>query len=230
MSRSYFITGTDTSIGKTFIASLLAKILKDKGEDVGVMKPVETGCGIVDGYLAPQDALALKAASGSPDPLDTINPYRFSEPVAPDVASEVSGITIDFNRIKDYYERIAGAHGVMLVEGAGGLLTPLTPDKTMADLADFLGLGLIIVAGNRLGAINHTLLTVECAEKRGLKVRGIILNNPSPENDPSQKSNRKEIKRFTDIPVLGEVPYMAGGISKAADIEALKSCAELLAI
>src|SRR5574337_462228 len=142
MSRSYFITGTDTNVGKTFIASLLAKLLKDKGMDVGVMKPVETGCGIVDGSLAPQDALALKAASGSTDPLDTINPYRFSEPVAPDIASEISGVTIDFNRIKDCYKQIAGAHGVTLVEGAGGLLAPLTPDKTMADLAAFLNLPL----------------------------------------------------------------------------------------
>ncbi len=230
MDRAYFITGTDTGVGKTFVTSLLARIFREKGVDVGVMKPVETGCPQKDGSLVPQDALKLKDASGSADPLDTINPYRFKEPLAPDIASEIAGVTIDFGRIKDCYDRIYRAHGVTLVEGAGGLLVPLTPDKTVADLILFLGLPLIVVAASRLGAVNHTLLTVECALHRGIEVKGIILNNASPlEGDLSRGFNRKEIEKFTKIPVLGEVPYTESSLTDA-DLNSLKSCLDLQGI
>ncbi|MDO8426723.1 MAG: dethiobiotin synthase [Deltaproteobacteria bacterium] len=227
MSRAYFITGTDTWVGKTFVTSLLARIFREKGVDVGVMKPVETGCPQKDGSLIPQDAIKLKDASGSADPLDTINPYRFKEPLAPDIASEIAGVRIDFMRIKECYRKISGAHGLTLVEGAGGLLVPLTPDKTVADLILFLGLPLIVVGASRLGAVNHTLLTVECAKKRGIEVKGIILNNASPlEGDLSRGFNRKEIEKFTKIPVFGEVPYTESSL-RDADLNYLKSCLDL---
>ncbi len=209
MNRGCFITGTDTAVGKTFVTSLLAKALSDEGINTGVMKPVETGCAVKNGILIPKDALMLKASAASNDPIDIINPYRFAPPLAPNIAARLGCVKIDFRKIKDCYGALSKAHDVVLVEGAGGLLAPLTEKKTIADLVLFLRLPLIIVAPSRIGVINQTLLTVECARKSKIPVKGIILNNPqSPKKDPSREFNRAEIERLTDIPVLGTVPFV----------------------
>lgn len=210
MSRVFFITGTDTNVGKTFVATFIARSLKAKGIDVGVMKPVETGCAEEDGSLVPADAVALKKAAGSNDPLDLINPYRFAPPLSPNIAARLSGVEIDLNRIESAFKKLSAAHEIMLIEGAGGLLVPLNNDSTMADLALRLGSQLLIVAPSRLGVINQTLLTCECARARGLEVAGVLLNNPSlKSNDASIKYNRSEIERYA--PVLAEIPYTPAG-------------------
>lgn len=206
--KSFFITGTDTGAGKTFVACLIAESLKNKGIDVGVMKPVETGCAPKEGEMYPEDAMRLKEASGSEDALDLINPYRFSLPLAPSIASELTGTAIDLNVIKGSFEKLSKAHELMLVEGAGGLLVPINGKHTVADLIRLLNIPVIIVAASRLGAINHTLLTVEAARARNIQVAGIILNNSFPEDgDLSRRHNLKEIMRLAGAPVLGEVPY-----------------------
>lgn len=215
MKRGYFITGTDTGVGKTFVTSIMAMVLTDCGIDTGVMKPVETGCAVKNGRLIPNDALRLKESSGADDPIDIINPYRFVPPLAPNIAARLKGMEIDFNKIKDCYKALSKAHDVVLVEGAGGLLAPLTDEKTMADLALFLKLALIIVAPSRIGVINHTLLTVEYARGSNIPVKGIILNNPvTPKKDPSRGFNRMEIERLTGVPVLGELPFVKAGHKK----------------
>ncbi len=213
MKRGCFITGTDTGVGKTFVACALAGALKNHGRDVGVMKPVETGCAERGGGLVPADALALKEAAGAADPLDAINPYRFAAPLAPNVAARSTGREIDLTIIKERYEDLSTVHDLVLVEGAGGLFAPVTDSETMADLAALLGLPLIIVAPSRLGCINHTLLTVRAAEQKGIPVLGIILNHPVPLDaaDLSTQYNLEEIKRLSGVPVLGEVPYMEEG-------------------
>ncbi len=212
MKRGCFITGTDTGVGKTFIACAIAGALKDQGIDVGVMKPVETGCAERGGGLVPIDALALKEAAGATDPIDEINPYRLAAPLAPNVAARNIGSEIDLTVIKERYGDLSTRHELILVEGAGGLLAPLTDSETMADLAVKLGLPLIIVAPSRLGCINHTLLTLRAAEQAGIPVLGIILNHPTPSDtaDLSAEYNLGEIKRLAGVPVLGEVPYMEG--------------------
>src|SRR3990170_937540 len=134
MKRAYFITGTDTGVGKTFVASGIAAALKGEGFGVGVMKPVETGCAIRNGAVIPADAVRLKEAAGSIEPLDAINPYRFLSPLAPAVAARLEGVAISLERIRDCFQEIADKNDVTIVEGAGGLLAPLTGEATTAGL------------------------------------------------------------------------------------------------
>ncbi len=219
MKRGYFITGTDTGVGKTFVASLIARAMKDNGVDVGVMKPVETGCRVKGGVLTPRDALTLKGSAGSGDSLNIINPYRFKKPLAPNVAAGLEGVKINFSKIKNCYGILSKAHEIMLVEGAGGLLAPVNGGGNFADLILFLKLPLIIVAPSRIGVINQTILTVEAALSRGIPVKGVILNNHlAPKKDPSRRFNSSEIERLTGLPVLCEVPFMgkAPGIKTGA--------------
>ncbi len=209
MNQGFLITGTDTGVGKTFVTSLMAMVLTDAGINTGVMKPVETGCAVKNGRLIPIDAMTLKNASGAEDPLDAINPFRFAPALAPNIAARLENVKIDLRKIKDCFKSLSKAHDLILVEGAGGLLSPLTDEKTMADLAVALKLSIIIVAPSRIGVINHALLTVECARRRNLHIDGIILNNPTPpERDASRAFNRAEIERLSGIPVLGEIPFL----------------------
>lgn len=207
MKRAYFITATDTGAGKTFAASLMARVLKSNGVNIGVMKPVESGCTELGGSLIPEDAIKLREASGSSDMLDLITPYRFKEAVSPHIAARLAGTSIDFHKIKKCFLSLQAAHDLMLVEGAGGLLAPLTEDKTIADLITFLGIPALIVAPSRIGVINHASLTVECARNRGIKIAGIILNEISSSVDPSKPYNLSEIEKFTKTPVLFEIRH-----------------------
>jgi len=210
MARAFFITGTDTNIGKTFVATLVARALKARGIDIGVMKPVETGCAVKDGALVPMDAVALKEAAGSGDPLDLINPYRFAPPLSPNVAARLSGVEIDLIKIETAFKTLSAVHEIIIVEGAGGLLVPLNDDQNMADLVVRLKARLLIIAPSRLGVINHTLMTCECARALGIDVAGVILNHPAPRpDDASVKYNRSEIERYA--PVLADIPYTPAG-------------------
>ena len=217
--RGCFITGTDTGVGKTFVARAIAGALKRGGLDVGVMKPVESGCATKDGKLIPSDALALKEAAGADDPIDVINPYRFAAPVAPNVAARLEDKEIDLSIIKKLYGELSVKHDIMIVEGAGGLLSPVTDTENAAEVAALLDLPLIVVAPSTLGVINHTLLTLRAAEEYKLPVLGVILNHPSPIDpaDPSTQYNLEEIKRLAGVPVLGELPYL--GDEKTAPAE-----------
>jgi dethiobiotin synthetase len=225
MAKGIFITGTDTGVGKTFFACTLAAFLKDAGYKVGVMKPAETGCHAGDSRLLPQDATALKSASGSELPLDTICPYQFAEPLAPSVAAERSGRVIDIDRLLDLYGEISAAHEITLVEGAGGLMVPLLPSYTYADLARVLKLPLIVVAANKLGVINHLLLTLEHASCKGLKVLGYVLNQIEPAASIAAETNREALLSLTAVPCLGELPFQnepgGAGALKNLDLSSL---------
>lgn len=224
MKRGYFITGTDTGTGKTFVACALAGLFKETGIDVGVMKPVESGCpeGEGDGQgaiLIPTDAMKLKLASGSDDHMDDINPYRFALPLSPNIAAREASMhskEIDLKRIKEVYDRLKKTNETMIVEGAGGLMTPLTNTKTMADLALMIGLPIIVVSASKLGTLNHTLLTVSHAKSVGLKVAGVILNNPvePDKKDESLAFNKTELSRIKGVPFLGELPFIDGPVEE----------------
>jgi dethiobiotin synthetase len=208
MGTGIFITGTDTGVGKTFVACGLASLLREFGYSVGVMKPAETGCVEKDGQLVPDDALRLKEASGCDEPLEKICPYRLKDPLAPSVAAERSGVAIDIDAIWKLYGEISSKHDITVVEGAGGLLVPILPHYTYADLARLLKLPVLVVAANRLGAINHLLLTLEHAACRDLRVLGYVLNNLESQTSLAAETNADALRFLTAVPCLGEIPYI----------------------
>jgi dethiobiotin synthetase len=173
------------------------------------MKPVETGCAEKDGQPFPQDAFYLKEASGCEEPLEKICPYRLRAPLAPSVAAAREKTKIDVSVLTEIYNEISSARDITLIEGAGGLLVPLLPGYTYADLARLLKLPLLVVAANRLGAINHLLLTLEHSTCRGLRVFGYVLNQV--ENPPSlaAETNTEALFSLTSIPYLGGIPYLS---------------------
>lgn len=202
MNRGFFITGTDTGIGKTFVTALIAASLRERDIDVGVMKPVETGCVTEGGRLVPGDALLLKEAAKARDELDLINPYRFRLPASPSIAARKEGIVIECGSIRDSFDLLTERHDILLVEGVGGLMVPLNGKETVADLIRLLAIPTIIVSGTQLGTINHTLLTVSTARQHGIEVAGIIFNRYSEDEENAVG----EIARFTGLPLLGRVP------------------------
>ncbi len=204
-----FVTGTDTGVGKTLITAGLAYALRVLGIDTGVMKPVETGCPTRAGRLRPLDALTLREAAESRDAIDLINPYRFHEPLAPMVAAERSGRCIDVERLEERFARLADRHSVVLVEGAGGLLVPITEETSCLDLAVRLRLPLLVVIGSRLGALNHARLTVGAALHARVPVAGAILNCPRAEYSPARTTNLSALRQLLPVPLLGEIPHLS---------------------
>ncbi|NSW85696.1 MAG: dethiobiotin synthase [Syntrophobacteraceae bacterium] len=208
--RGFFVTGTDTGVGKTFVACALARHLS-RTHKVGVMKPAESGCRRAGGILSPADAVKLKAASGSAAPMEDICPYPLPGMLAPSEAARRAGICIDMERIRRSFERVAAVSDVVLVEGAGGLLVPLRDDCLFVDLARDLRLPLLIVARAGLGTINHSLLTLEAALSRGIVVSALILNeNTPPGDDRSIAANAAALARLASVPVLGPFPFLSG--------------------
>ncbi len=202
----FFITGTDTGVGKTFFTKGLTSALKRKGVRVGVMKPVETGCGPFE-KRNPTDALALAAAAGNDFDISLICPYQFEAPLAPEVAARLEGQEIDNQIILDAYQTMSRQCDLTLVEGAGGLMVPIARSYTMANLVHDLKIPILLVVDSKLGAVNHTLLTLETAASRNLNVRGYVLNHASPEADLASETNAELLSRCTDISCLGTIPW-----------------------
>jgi len=208
MGKGIFITGTDTGVGKTLVACGLAALLRESGYKVGVMKPAETGCEERDGKPFPQDAYLLKEVSGCSEPLEKICPYRLRDPLTPSMAAEREGVKIDISLLGKIYGEISSNHDITLVEGAGGLLAPILPSFTYAGLARLLKLPLLVVAANRLGVINHLLLTLEHASCRGLRVLGYVFNRLDAQPSLAADTNREALLSLTAVPYLGEIPYI----------------------
>lgn len=214
MGRGIFITGTDTGVGKTFVSCSLAALLHELGYRVGVMKPVETGCSERDGQLFPEDAVRLQQAAGCDEPIQKICPYRFAEPLAPSIAAERTDDRIVIDHLLQVYQEISSHHDVTLVEGAGGLMVPLLPSFTYADFARVAKLPLIVVAANRLGAINHLMLTLEHALCKELSVIGYVLNCPIDQISLASDTNREVLMNLTGVPCLAELPFLTGAGSE----------------
>lgn len=224
MGSGIFITGTDTGVGKTLVAASLAAYLRERGYRVGVMKPAETGCPESNGTLIPQDAVQLKDAADCAEPIEKICPYRFAEALAPSIAAERSDRKIDVDHLLRTYGEINARYDVTLVEGAGGLMVPLLASYTYADFARVLKLPVLVVAANKLGVINHLLLTLEHASCRGLKVLGYVLNRISNENSLAAETNREVLFGLTGVPCLGELPFIeTAGTQKTFPVDLFES-------
>lgn len=202
MQPGVFVTGTDTGVGKTVVACALAEMLRQRGIDVGVMKPIETGVGA----QGPLDAIALAEAARSGDPLELICPQRFELPAAPSVAAEREGRSVDLVAIRNAFVELRERHAFLLVEGAGGLLVPIAADYAMADLMGELGLPVLIVARGVLGTVNHTLLTLEAIERRGLPLAGVVLSHGPRPISNADEQNLVVLRRQLGRRLLGEVP------------------------
>jgi dethiobiotin synthetase len=211
MSRLHgiFVTGTGTSVGKTAVMGALVRILRESGINVGIMKPIATGCHPdKDGTLISEDAEFLQSAAGVRYPPELLCPYRYEDPVAPSVAAEKSGRPILLPDIISSYFVLIGAHDIVLVEGVGGVLVPLFGGHTVTDLIKMLHLPVLIISANELGTINHTLLTIEHLRQKKIDILGIILNQTSPDVDHSQLTNAESIKSIAgEVPMLGCLPY-----------------------
>ncbi|MBM4265606.1 MAG: dethiobiotin synthase [Deltaproteobacteria bacterium] len=201
------VTGTDTGVGKTWVACGLARALVRSGLRIGVRKPAESGCPVVEGEPFAADAHALREAAGSVEPIEDVCAVRLLEPLAPGIAARRAGVRIDAAGLaRDYRLRAAELDG-LLVEGAGGLLVPLADGVSYADFAAALGARLLVVTGARLGAINHTLLTLEVARARGLDVAGVVVNHVLPESDLAIETLAESLRELIEVPVLASVPH-----------------------
>ncbi|AUH53388.1 dethiobiotin synthase [Chromobacterium sp. ATCC 53434] len=206
MSQGYFITGTDTEIGKTHSAVELIRLYRGQGRTVLAMKPVASGCEILpDGGWLNDDVARLVAATGQTD-LDLMNPYRFLPPVSPHIAAREAGVEIELSRIGEHYRRLSAQADIVLVEGAGGWLAPLSDTLFMADLAQSLALPVILVVGMRLGCINHALLSARAIVDSGLELAGWVANCAQPPQ-AAYAENLATLRRHIPAPLLLELPY-----------------------
>ena len=176
MKKAFFITGTDTGIGKTYVACKLIQHYIAQGYKVVGMKPVAAGCELINGEWVNDDVLKLEAVSNVKAPRKLTNPYSFKEPIAPHIAAELAGEVIEIAKIKQAFDALTEYADIVIVEGAGGFLVPLNDVDSMADLANALNIPTILVVGMRLGCINHALLTIEAIKCRNVSLAGWVAN------------------------------------------------------
>ena len=208
-----FVTGTDTGVGKTVVACALAAWAHRQGVDVGVMKPVATGGRWIAGRWLSDDAVRLARVVASRDPWRLVNPVCFQEPVAPWTAARRAHRPIRLEPILGAFRALAHRHELVIVEGVGGLLVPITAQVTVADLVRRLHLPLLLVARPSLGTINHTLLSLQVARDKRLTVRAVLLNHAeAPAHDAMSRlavrTNPEILRRLTHRPVLGPLPWL----------------------
>jgi len=207
--KGIFITGTDTGVGKTFVAAGLLRAFREMGISACPMKPVETGCCLRGGRLIPHDARRLIDVSGVGEALDMINPYRFRQPLAPAIAAEIEGVRIQKRRILSIYSYLQNKYDVVIVEGAGGIMVPVYKEYLYLELIRDLGLPVLIISRPVLGTINHTLLTIEAAKNRNVRVAGVVFNYAvRTRMGVAEKTSPEIIKRISSIPVTGIIPYI----------------------
>lgn len=182
MKQAFFVTGTDTDVGKTYVACKLIQQYISQGYKVVGMKPVAAGGDFVDGKWVNDDVLKLEAASNVKAPRELVNPYSFKEAIAPHIAAEKAGVEIEIKVIQQAFDALASMVDIVIVEGAGGFLVPLNNhQQSVADLATALNIPIILVVGMKLGCINHSLLTVEAIQARKLTLHGWVANQIEPD-------------------------------------------------
>jgi len=223
-SISFFVTGTDTGIGKTIITAGICRALKSKGYNIGVMKPVASGgrediiflrrqCGfsrILPGILTGTNNPRMKRQTSVKDSLNLINPYHFRKPIAPAFAAQLEHKKIKIPKILSAYRKLRESYDGLIIEGAGGLLVPLNGKYLIADLIKEMNLPIIIVTRPILGTINHTLLTINSAKKYRLKIAGFIVNYYAKniKKDWTEQLSPAVIEKISGVSYLGEIPFI----------------------
>jgi dethiobiotin synthetase len=208
-ARGVFITATDTGVGKTLVASALVKCLTQRGIDVGVMKPIETG--VARSRKAQSDGVRLRNAAGHCDSMAEVSPYVFRLPVAPLSAARAEGKTIQMATIMRAFNHLHQKHAYMIAEGAGGVFTPITQSLDVLDLINQMQLQALVVGESGLGGINHALLTLDALRRRKIPIVALVLNQCRPVRTKTarlqEQSTVSLLRRLAGIPVVGPLPY-----------------------
>lgn len=216
MLKSWFFTATDTGIGKTTVTAACAFAMRNKGIRVGVMKPFATGDEQKNDYKS-DDVRVLLAGAGTSDPQDVVNPYFFPVPASPYTAARKMGKTIHIDLVIERFQSLQAKYETVLVEGIGGILTPITRDYYVACLIRDLGTDVILVTSSKIGAVNHTLLTHSACKKYGLNVRGIVINEVPGGYNAAELA--EDLKNLCGADVLCVIPYMNDpDVSKISEV------------
>lgn len=209
MRAGVFITGTDTDVGKTVVSAALATALVQRSVDVGVMKPIETG--VARRTPSDSDAAKLMTASRTSDRLDDIRPYAFEKPLAPLAAARREGKHVSLSAIVRAYYRLQTLHDLVLVEGVGGLLVPITPTANVLTLITRINVPVVVVARASLGGVNHALLTLTTLLTNKIPVLALVLNQSMPARTERARSQERStvslLRHLAGVPVLGPLPY-----------------------
>jgi len=204
--KSLFVTGTDTDVGKTCVAAGIVKTLRDMDVDVAVMKPFASGYKENIDSVS-KDVEILMKYSGSSDPVNLVNPYYFEIPSSPYDASKTLNIEIDITKVIDAFEKLASSHEIVIVEGIGGIMTPISKNYFVSDLISELGMRTIIVTSSKIGTVNHSILTIEHAKNKNLELMGFVINQTDPEG--YELSNLKQqLIDLTGMNVYATIPHL----------------------
>ncbi|MBS4097250.1 MAG: dethiobiotin synthase [Sulfuricella sp.] len=217
MKRAYFVTGTDTGVGKTLVSCALLRAFAARGMTAVGMKPVAAGCEPHENGLCCEDVENLVAAGTVAAPREWVNPYAFEPPVAPHIAAAQAGMEMDLGQIESAFRKLQNLADLVIVEGVGGFRVPLNERQDTADLAVALNLPVILVVGMRLGCLNLALLTAEAIRARGLNLAGWVANRVDPDM-PLGVENREALERRLGCPLLGDLPYIQSDEKTIAEL------------
>ncbi len=209
LKKTLFVCGTDTDVGKTIVTASLCAYLKSMGVKVAPFKPLESGCSVArDGSLLPADTIFLKKSAGVDEPINRLNVYSFQEALAPGVAAKRKKIAVSFSRISKALDSLEQDYDRVIIEGAGGLMVPLSGSKTNLDLIKHLKVPVLLVGRLGLGTINHTLLTWQKLKKEKINCVGVILNQTTKKVGLADQTNANILKNTYKLPVLGIFPHL----------------------
>lgn len=225
MSDGYFVTGTDTGVGKTVVSAALLQQLCEYGRSVMYMKPVQTGCPPTGNAPDPDTCFRLAGITPTADDLPDICPYRLQLPASPHLAAAREQVTISLDRIVASFHRFRGRHDLVVVEGAGGVLVPLYDRTTMLDLMQRLAIPVVVACRSGLGTLNHTLLTLRALRDAGLTVTGLVMVQTT--EDPwgeIEEDNRSTLERLGEVRVLSRIDYHPALADGTAGPDVLAAC------
>jgi len=205
--KSYFVTGTDTGVGKTAITAGIAGSLHKLGINVGIMKPIATGYPQKAGYKS-SDVTILAEAAGIKDPEELINPVFLPIPTSPYDATKLLSVPIEMPSILTKFKKLLSLHDVMLIEGIGGVMTPITKNFFVADMIKAMAIETIIVTRATLGTLNHTVMTCKTCKDYDIKVKGLVINNFDEKGSPAEKSAPTTLYELTGINIIGIIPFI----------------------